>query len=77
MKRPRSLADTRGLGEGPCRAWMGPLSNQRPLWKFSWSNGEQIYVSSVTGDVVQDTTRASRFWAYLGAIPHWMYFTPL
>jgi hypothetical protein len=26
---------------------------------------------------VQNTTSRSRFWAYLGAIPHWFYFTPL
>ena len=26
---------------------------------------------------MQYTTTASRFWAYLGAIPHWFYFTPL
>src|SRR5262249_9671390 len=30
-----------------------------------------------TADVVQYTTTASRFWAWLGAIPHWLYFTPL
>jgi hypothetical protein len=28
-------------------------------------------------EVVQYTTAESRFWAYLGAIPHWLYFTPL
>jgi hypothetical protein len=31
----------------------------------------------VTGEVVQHTTRASRIAAYFGAIPHWLYFTPL
>ena len=30
-----------------------------------------------TAEVVQYTTTSSRFWAYLGAIPHWLYFTPL
>jgi hypothetical protein len=55
----------------------GPLRRELPLWKFSWPDGTEVYVSGVTGDVVQYTTRASRFWAYLGAIPHWMYFTPL
>src|SRR5262249_883794 len=48
-----------------------------PLWKFSWPNGEQVYISGDSGEVVQYTTRASRFWAYLGAVPHWLYFTPL
>lgn len=55
----------------------GALRNLRPLWKYAWPNGEQVYVSGVTGEVVQYTTSRSRFWAYLGAIPHWFYFTPL
>jgi hypothetical protein len=49
----------------------------RPLWKFSWPGGEQTYVSDVTGDVVQYTTRRSRLGAYFGAIPHWIYITQL
>ena len=36
-----------------------------------------MYVSEVTGEVVQYTTRDSRIGAYFGAIPHWLYFTPL
>ena len=54
----------------------GALRNLRPLWKYSWPNGEQVYVSGASGEVVQYTTTRSRFWAYLGAIPHWLYFTP-
>jgi hypothetical protein len=49
----------------------------RPMRKYSWPDGEEVYVSTVTGDIVQYTTRASRLGAYLGAIPHWLYFTPL
>src|SRR5437879_5337655 len=49
----------------------------RPLRKYSWPDGQQVYISTVTGDVVQYTTRASRLAAYFGAIPHWLYFTPL
>jgi hypothetical protein len=48
-----------------------------PLWKFSWPTGEQVYVSQSTGEVVQATTRAARIGAYLGPIPHWLYFTQL
>jgi hypothetical protein len=48
-----------------------------PLRKYSWPNGEQVYVSTSTGEVVQYTTRGSRIAAYFGAIPHWLYFTPL
>ncbi len=48
-----------------------------PFWKYSWPNGEEIYVSRTTGEVAQDTTRNSRIGAYCGAIPHWLYFAPL
>ena len=49
----------------------------QPLWKYSWANGEEVYVSEESGEVVQYTTRGSRIGAYFGAIPHWLYFTPL
>jgi len=49
----------------------------RPLYKFTWPNADEVYVSQETGQVVQSTSRASRLGAYFGAIPHWLYFTPL
>jgi hypothetical protein len=55
----------------------GPLRTLRPLWKYSWPDGQQVYVAQSTGEVVQYTTSASRLGAYLGPIPHWLYFTPL
>lgn len=50
-----------------------------PLWKASFSDKSetQIYVSGVTGEVIQDTTKGERFWNWLGAVPHWLYFTAL
>ena len=56
---------------------VGSLRTVRPLFKYSWPDGQQVYVHGTTGEVVQYTTTASRFWSYLGAIPHWLYFTPL
>ncbi|MEO8098120.1 MAG: PepSY domain-containing protein [Acidobacteriota bacterium] len=53
------------------------LRNVRPLYKYSFPDGQQVYVSENTGDVVQYTTTSSRIYAHLGAIPHWMYYTPL
>ena len=53
------------------------ISELQPLWKFSWPDGQQLYVSQATGEVIQHTTTASRVGAYFGAIPHWLYFTPL
>ena len=49
----------------------------QPLRKYSWPDGKQVYVSAENGEVVQYTTRASRIGAYLGPIPHWLYFTAL
>ncbi len=49
----------------------------RPLYKYSWANGEQVYIAGNSGEVVQYTTRASRIAAHVSAIPHWVYYTPL
>jgi hypothetical protein len=51
----------------------------RPLLKFALSDpvGTIVYVSSKTGEIVQNTTRTERFWNWFGAIPHWIYFAPL
>ena len=53
------------------------FDRHRPLIKFSNEQGKQWYVSSLTADVVQSTTRSERFWNWLGAVPHWLYPTVL
>lgn len=75
--QPISLARVQLVEEVDQWRVAGPLRNLRPLWRFSWPNGEDVYVSGASGEVVQYTTRTSRLWAWLGAIPHWFYFTPL
>ena len=55
----------------------GSIRRLRPMLKFSFPSGEAVYVSHASGEVVQYTTTASRLGAYLGPIPHWLYFTPL
>lgn len=55
----------------------GIYTRGAPLVRYRWPNGEEVYVSARTGEVVQYTTRASRIRAWLGPIPHWLYFTPL
>lgn len=61
--------------------WTVPqgLNPLRPLHRIEVGDaaGTELYVSSRTGEVVRDTTRAERFWNWLGAVPHWIYFTPL
>lgn len=39
--------------------------------------GSTLYVSARTGEPVLKTTRSERTWGYLGAVLHWLYFTPL
>jgi hypothetical protein len=39
--------------------------------------GTELYISGVTGQVVQDTARWERLWNWLGAVPHWLYFKQL
>jgi uncharacterized iron-regulated membrane protein len=74
--RPLAEADKRSVEE--VDQWtVGGLRNLRPLFKYSWPDGQQVYVNGNTAEVAQYTTTESRFWAYLGAIPHWLYFTPL
>ena len=51
----------------------------RPLHKVELDDavGTVVYVSSRTGEIVQDTTHFERAWNWLGAIPHWIYFSPI
>lgn len=56
---------------------VGDLRDQLPMFKYSWPDGQQVYVSETSGQVMQYTTRAARLGAYLGPVAHWVYFTPL
>jgi PepSY-associated TM region len=56
-------------GHGPDR----PLSH----FELNDNRGTELYVSSVTGKAVQQTTARQRFWNWLGSVPHWLYFTTL
>ena len=59
--------------------WTIGLRNELPLEKFSISDDRttEIYVSPVKAQVVLATTRQDRLLAWLGAIPHWLYFVDL
>lgn len=50
-----------------------------PIYKFFYDGeeGYQLYISSQSGHILQFTDSDERFWAWLGAIPHWVYFTIL
>jgi hypothetical protein len=55
----------------------GLYFNYEPITKYSWPGGEQVYIPSATGEVIQHTTRWSRILAWAGPVAHWLYFTPL
>ncbi len=57
----------------------GYFNAQRPFYEIALNDPEQtvLYVSSKTGQVAQRTTASLRVWSWLGAIPHWLYFTEL
>jgi hypothetical protein len=57
----------------------GDFAKDRPLYHFALRDaaGTEVYVSSTTGRAVQKTTRRERFWNWIGAVPHWLYFSEL
>ncbi len=59
--------------------WTLTQRGQLPLHKLSIDDdrGTQLYVWPESGEVTLLTTRASRALAWVSAIPHWLYFTPL
>ena len=59
--------------------WTLQSRGDLPMYRFALDDeaATHLYVSEVTGDVVLRTSRAERFWGYLGPVFHWVYFTPL
>src|SRR5258707_4401720 len=57
----------------------GDFNSERPLFRFGLGDAAdtELYVSSSSGRAVQLITARERFWNWLGAVPHWLYFTEL
>ena len=55
------------------------IRNQMPMHRIALGDdaGTEYYVSEKTGEPVIRTTASGRFWGYLSAVLHWLYFTPL
>ncbi|PCJ22661.1 MAG: hypothetical protein COA96_13815, partial [SAR86 cluster bacterium] len=51
------------------------LNRYRPLHRITMNDsaGSIIYASTVSGQIVLDTTRNERFWNWLGSTVHWIY----
>jgi hypothetical protein len=61
--------------------WTVPngFDRHRPLFRVALGDaaGTEVYVSSLTGEVVLDTTRSERGWNLAGSVLHWIYPTIL
>lgn len=61
--------------------WSVPngFDRHRPLFHVALgdSAGTELYVSSLTGEIVLDTTRSERGWNLAGSVLHWIYPTVL
>ncbi|MGY8668634.1 PepSY domain-containing protein [Bradyrhizobium sp. UFLA05-109] len=61
--------------------WSVPngFDRHRPLFRVALddADGTELYVSSVTGEIVLDTTRRERGWNLVGSVVHWIYPTVL
>jgi hypothetical protein len=75
--RPLAEAKKESVEEVDQWSVAGQLRNLRPMYKYSWPNGERVYLNGINGEVVQYTTFGKRLAAHVSAIPHWIYYTPL
>jgi uncharacterized iron-regulated membrane protein len=68
------------LGEIDIDQWtIQSARRNRPVFHFDYGDraGTEVYVSGATGELFQKTTAKSRFLAWIGVIPHWLYPTIL
>ena len=74
-----SAPSVKRLGERDEFTVAGYFNSARPFYEVRLNDSEQtlLYISAKTGEVRQRTTSSLRFWSWLGAIPHWLYFTEL
>ena len=58
--------------------WTFGVRGQMPLHRISTGDaaGTSLYVAERSGEVVMKTTASGRRWGFLGAVLHWIYFTP-
>jgi len=59
--------------------WTFSVRSRMPLYRLAVDDAEgtRLYVAQNGGEVVMKTTASGRRWGYLGAVIHWIYFTPL
>ncbi|MCK1736841.1 PepSY domain-containing protein [Bradyrhizobium sp. 138] len=81
--RSRGLDAARAtvLAQADYDQWSVPngFDRHRPLFRVALGDpaGTEVYVSSLTGEIVQDTTQRERGWNLAGSVLHWIYPTVL
>ncbi len=86
MADAQALQYSQQMGSGSELEYLGLLESDqwtstgyfdavRPFYLYEAldGRGSLIYVSSVSGQVVQDSTRMERGWNWVGAVVHWLY----
>jgi hypothetical protein len=74
-----TLAYDRRLTDSDQWTLQSVIRNNMPMHRIALGDeaGTEYYVSEKTGEPVIRTTASGRFWGYLSAVLHWLYFTPL
>jgi hypothetical protein len=88
MAEARTIAES--FGSAAAITSTGPISYDqwivhqhfdpfRPFYRVRLNDADQtdLYVSARTGEVLQRTRFGERAWNWVGAVVHWIYFTPL
>jgi hypothetical protein len=59
--------------------WTFAVRGQMPMHRIAVDDAAatRLYVTEAGGDVVNKTTAPGRRWGRLGAVMHWLYFTPV
>lgn len=59
--------------------WSFAIRGRMPVHRIAVDDpaGTELYVAEAGGDVLLKTDASGRFWGWIGAVPHWLYFTPI
>ncbi|MCK1679864.1 PepSY domain-containing protein [Bradyrhizobium sp. 147] len=80
-QREIDASHARIVGRADVDQWSVPngFDRHRPLFRVALgvAAGTEVYVSSLTGEIVLDTTRRERGWNLVGSVLHWIYPTVL
>lgn len=79
LQQPASVAGVEQMTERDQWTPSADYMEHMPMYRVQMNDAARtvLYVSSPTGEIVQMLNAQDKFWAWLGPIPHWMYFRDL